>query len=360
MEGVAADTAQAAKVHSPGKAPEAPWTAPLGTGRLFLLLFLTCGAYSLFYLYKTARDLRNHADRELTPWLYPLSTLIGLANAIAGARLAGVAERHASYAQRRPSATPALIGILIFVAHGVLTVGGNLTVQSVWVLGVLLFAVPWLLLERQLDVIKGSLPDAGFRTQPYRFTKLQWATVALGGVVWVLIAFTLWDDVVRWRGTALAPAVAYHDPQGRFSLTPERSGWLVVPQGTVTEDAALDLYGPGVTDWAVVHVIEQAGGDLDAMVELRYGEIRTVDENVRVTEKRELVPGTTTVLSHASYRGTEPIDGAFVYHVAAFVNEHRSVELITYSAGVDRASSGTEALARSLRPGNAAGTDNEE
>jgi hypothetical protein len=359
MEGVTADTAQAANVHSPGKAPDAPWTAPLGTGRLFLLLFLTCGVYSLFYLYKTARDLRNHADRELTPWLYPLSTLIGLANAIAGARLAGVAERHASYTQRRGSAAPVLIGILIFVAHAVLTVGGNLTVQSVSVLGVLLFAVPWLLLERQLDVIKSSLPDTRFRTKPHRFTKLQWVTVGLGGVVWILIAITLWDDVVRWRGTALAPTVVYHDPQGRFSLMPERSGWLVVPPGTVTEEAALDLYGPGVTDWAVVHVVEQTGRDLDAMVELRYGEIRTVDENVRYAEKRELVPGTTTVLSHASYRGTDPIDGAFVFHVAAFANEHRSVEFISYSAGTDRAGSGTEALARSLRPGNATGADSE-
>ena len=96
---------------------------------------------------------------------------------------------------------------------------------------------------------------------------------------------------------------------------------------------------------------EQAGLGLDPVVDNRYTEISTIDENVQFTEKRELVPGTNTVLSYASYRGNDAIDGTFVFNVASFVTEHRAVELDSfYSAGVRRALSGGDELARSLKP----------
>jgi len=353
MQDVIADGSHAAIVASQGRAPESAWTAPLGTGRLLALLVLTCGGYVLFYLYKTARDLRDHVDRGVTPWAYPLSILIGLANAIAGARLAGVAQRAAGRDQLRESASPGIVGFLIFVAHVVLTVVGTLTVQSFWVVGVFLFALPWLLLERQLDVIKAAWPNVQYRTKPHRFTKLQWVALVLGGVLWALIIVGLWDDVVRLRGTALAAGVAYEDPQGRFSLTPSRSGWLIVAPGSVVEDADLELYGPSAENWAVVHVVEQAGRDLDTVVDVRYGEISAVDENVRFTEKRELLPGTNTVVSRSSYRGIDPFSGPFLFSVAAFVTKQGSVELIAYEGGRQRSASGGEELARSLKPATA-------
>lgn len=353
MQDVIADGSHAAIVASHGKAPETAWTAPLGTSRLLALLVLTCGVYVLFYLYKTARDLRDHMERDVTPWLYPLSTLIGLANAIAGARLAGVARRVARHEQLRDSASPGVVGALIFVAHVALTVTGTLTVQSYWVPAVLLFAVPWLLLERQIDVVRAAWPNVHYRTKPHRFTKLQWAALVLGGILWALILVGLWDDVVRLRGTALAAGVAYEDPEGRFSLTPSRSGWLIVAPGSVVEDAELELYGPSAENWAVVHVIEQAGRDLDTVVDVRYGEISAVDENVRFTEKRELLPGTNTVVSRSSYRGIDPLSGPFVFSVAAFVTKQSSVELIAYQGGRGRVASGAEELAHSLRPATA-------
>jgi hypothetical protein len=350
MQNVIAETLPAAIVASRDKAPEAPWTAPLGTARLFALLLLTVGTYSLFFMYKTARDLRAHTDERLTPWLYPPSVLIGLANAIAGARLASVTATLATPEQRMAAAAPGLIGALIFVAHLALTILGTVTVQSLWVLGLVLFTVPWLLLERQLNVVKLSRRNAQYRTRPYRFTKLQWAAVALGGLFWVLILMTLWQDVVRWRGTALAAGVAHADSQQRFSVTPPRDGWLIVAPGAVAEDAALELLGPGPLDWAVAHVTEQAGWELDALVDNRYAEISALDEDVQFAEKRELLPGTHTVVSRATYRGTDAFDGAYVYHVAAYVTTQRAVELIVYSAGPERARSGAEELARSLKP----------
>ena len=350
MQDVIAETPPAAVSRYGGCAPDAPWTAPLGTARLFTLLFLTLGAYSLFFMYKTARDLRDHADAGMTPWLYPLSVLIGLANAIAGARLAGAAQTLTTPQQRMASADPWLVGILIFIAHLALTVLGAVTIQSLWVLGLLLFTVPWLLLERQLTVVKAAWANAQYRTRPRRFTKWQWGAVALGCALWALISIALWQDVVRWRGTAIPAGVAHVDPQQRFSVTPSRNGWLIVAPGSVTEDAELELLGPGPVDWAVVHVTEQAGWELDAVVDNRYAAISELDEAVRFAEKRELVPGTHTVVSQATYRGTDPFDGSYVYHVASYVTEQRAVELIVYSAGALRASSGAEELARSLKP----------
>ena len=350
MQGVIVETSPGAVVSLRGKVPEAAWSAPLGTGRLFALLFLTSGAYSLFYMYKVARDLRDHADDKVTPWLYPLSILIGLANAIAGGRLANLAAGLATPQQRKASCTGAIVGALIFVAHVTLTIVDRVTMQSLFVPGLLLFTVPWLLIEHQLNAVKVGLPNASYRGRAYRFSKLQWSALALGIGLWALILIGLWQDVVRWRGTELAAGVAYVDPQDRFSITPSRDGWLIVAPGAVVDDAELELLGPGPSDWAVAHVTEQAGWELDTVVDNRYTEISTMDENVQFTEKRELVPGTNTVLSYTTYRGNDAIDGSFVFNVAAFVTEHRAVELIVYSAGVRRSLSGGDELARSLKP----------
>jgi hypothetical protein len=97
-------------------------------------------------------------------------------------------------------------------------------------------------------------------------------------------------------------------------------------------------------------VTEQAGWDLDTVVDNRFAEISTIDENIEFSEQRELAPGTNTALSFTTYRGRDAIEGSFVFHVAAFVTDERAVELIVYSAGPQRSASGAEDLARSLMP----------
>jgi hypothetical protein len=352
MEGVIAETAPATTVASRGRAPEAPWTAPLGTGRLAALLFLTCGVYSLFYMYKVARDLRDHADARVTPWLYPLSIFIGLASAIASGRLASLASSMASPATRRPSCSGGLVGGLVFVAHVVVTISGSVISEIWWIAGLLLFTLPWLLVESQLTAIKLGTPNVSYRARPHRFTKLQWVAAALGTLLWGLILYGLLPELARWRGTELEAAVPYEEPLGRFSVVPPQRGWVLVAPGTVVDDAELELLGPGISQWAVAHVTEQAGWDLDTVVQNRYAEIRTIDEDVRLSEKRELEPGTSMAVSLTTYRGRDAIDGPFVFHVAAFVTEQRAVELIVYSAGTASASNAAEQLARSLTPAN--------
>lgn len=350
MQGVITETAPEPSLYSRGKAPEAAWTAPLGTSRLFALLFLTCGVYSLFYMYKVARDLRDHADAGVTPWLYPPSILIGLANAIAGGRLASMSFALATPETRRPSCSGGNVGGLIFVSHVVVTMSGTVIGEWWWIAGLMLFALPWLLLERQLTAIKLGLTRASYRTTANRFTNLQWAAAALGALLWALILWGLSQEVARWRGTELVAGVPYEDPQDRFSVAASRGGWVIVAPGTIIEDAELELLGPEAAEWAVVYVTEQAGWDLDRLVENRYAEIGAVDEEVEFSEKRELAPGTNIALSFATYSGNDAIDGSFVYYVAAFVTAERAVEIIVYTAGLQRSASGAEQLARSLAP----------
>ena len=151
-----------------------------GTGRLFALLFLTSGAYSLFYIYKVARDLRDHADSKITPCLYPLSIL-------SVSRMPSRADVSQTWlqgwrrpGQRKASCSGGIVGGLIFVAHAVLTIVDHVTMQSLFVPGLLLFTVPWLLIEHQLNAIKLGLPNAIYQGRAHRFTKLQWSALALG------------------------------------------------------------------------------------------------------------------------------------------------------------------------------------
>jgi hypothetical protein len=156
--------------------------------------------------------------------------------------------------------------------------------------------------------------------------------------------------VARWSGTELAAGVAYEDPQGRFSMVPGRDGWVIVSPGTVVEDAALELVGPGSLDWAVMHVTDQAGWELDEVVDNRYAEVSALDEDVEFSELRELVPDTNIAISYTRYSGRDVFDGPFFFYATAFVTDERVVELIVYSAGVQRVLSGAEQLARSLKP----------
>lgn len=329
------------------------WYPPLPLWKLFLLLVLTFGLYSAFYVYRTARELRDHSNPLLTPALYPFSLLFAPVAGVAAARLATAAGQAAGADQKIAAASPALVGLGVFVGHVGLALSNLSTLTSVSIIAVAVYALPWLLLQHQINRIKRvrlvASPDAiRFRTRPERYTKWQWVGLGCGVLMFVLVGFALRDDYIRLTGEALPVREAWVDPLGRFMFEVPRDGWKIVSSGYYSDDAEIELAGPGAGDWALVFVHEQTGWTIDDLVEFRYDQL--VDSESEYRETRRLIEGTGVAVSHADYSGFELLDGITDYAVTSFVTETRAVEMIVRTAGAGRGLARGRELATSLSP----------
>ncbi|MDX1562797.1 MAG: DUF4234 domain-containing protein [Gammaproteobacteria bacterium] len=327
---------------------QVPWYPPLPIWKLLLLLVLTLGIYSAFFLYRLARELRDHEDPYLTPPLYPFSLLLAPAAGIATGVLARKLKDSTPPEQRARGFNPVSIGLLVFL--GLTALGVSEWVPSVffYFAAIALFVTPWLLLQHQLNLRKAHLADTAFKTRPNRYTKLQLTALAAGSVVVVLIGFALYEGVLRMTGEELPVDTAYVDPAGRFSVQAPRDGWTLVEPGYIGDDSDMDLLGPGSSDWAVVYVHQQAGWTIDDLVESRFQILG--DAFDQYYEERRLLPDSEIAISHAIYSGRTAIDGQTEYAVSTFATRDLAVEIIVFTAGRTMNLSRGAELAQSIRP----------
>jgi hypothetical protein len=341
------DTAKAATpavAEFDGKA----WYPPLPLWKLFLLLILTLGFYSLFFLYRAAKDLRDHGNPKITPWLYPFSTLIWIATAFAAHKLATAAEDRVGFERSSSWGSPALITLLASAGQIAMAASGISNLTLWYLAAVFLYSTPWLLLQRQLNLIKQDQPPDAFVTPPWRYTRLQWAALGVGALVCVVIGFAVRQDLVRLSGEKLVAGETYADPRDRFEFVIPAAGWTIVGPGYLGEDSDLELLGPGDSDWAIVFVHDQTGWRIDDLVEFRFSLLN--EELPGYREVRRFIDGTEIAASYAGYYGMSPIDGRSEYSVTSFVTDNTAVEFIVYTAGSSNRIERGRRLAESIRP----------
>lgn len=326
------------------------WYPPLTAWKLYFLIFFTFGVYSFFFIYRTARDLRDHADSTISPGWYPVAIPFGLIAAFAGARLATTARENVREHELVEGARPGLIGLLIFVSNAIIFTAERLPLTGLLTLvGMAIYPIPWLLLQQQTNSLRRR-HESVFRTPPNKFTKLQVVALIVSVPLFIAgSAVLVYQEIVRWGGESLPVGIAFQDPAGAFSLTPMKSGWVVVPAGTLADEAALELYGPSTSDYAVVYVNSYPEWTVDSVVESRHSSLREFDEDLKSAEQRTLLAGTNLPASYAKYEGIDPLEGRYEYHVRTIATEQKIVELIVYTAGKTRSASGAEGLAKSLQ-----------
>lgn len=325
------------------RAPESegPPAAPAGrrgvyppqpVWRVALLLLATCSLYACVWAFRAARDMRDGAGFAYRPWLWMLSPPIGLVSAVSGAIFASDLRRWRERTGARASraAGPVAVFAALLGMHLLVELAAS-DITPLWTVFALPFwAFPYLLLHRQLNLVKAGLPDTAFRSSSLRYTRPQLAALAVGALVTVPLAgYVALDTWQRAGSDALAAGTTLEDAAGRFTVSVRGEEWRRIDPGYLNEDSEMEFLGPGEESWALVHVHE--GSSLSDTVEFRREAISESYRKSDCSEKRALVEGRMQVVAtlECDNRGAR---GEFAFYAARFVARNDdTVELLAYA-----------------------------
>ena len=324
--------------------PQRPaWHPPLPVWLFLLLHLLSFGIYTLFWIGRLAGDLRRHAEPKVRGWRYVLGYLVLIPQPFIAARLG----RHlaALNAQAGRSVGPPIWVIVVLAAVGVVlslvSWVSDFEVEPLRALALLglllgLSGLPWLLLQHQFNVYKAQLAGVAWRTPPNRVTAAQYLVLSFGLLFWglcvLVFTFERYGFDPAPAGIALAPAAEIRGDSGLYALSVPEAGWRRVPKGGITEDADLELVGPGRSTRLVVYVNPHKDQSVDDFVDYRRKALRDAADTLEVEEVRRLLDASMVPVSFARYRSQSALFGEDeVYWVATLRSEKKMIEVIGWA-----------------------------
>ena len=246
---------------SSSRRSDTPWRPPIALWHLYLLILLTSGVYIFFWTARVAGDMRRHVNDEIRPWHYVAGLLIPIAGLFVVHKQASQIRQLNDRVDQRIGPPPWVIVILTLVVTVLPEMAEKLLDQEVWyletatfLLFVALIAIPWLLMQRQLNCFKLALSGARWSGRPFHFSKLQYLALSPGVVAVGLFAFVSHENLLREWGDHLGPGETVSGTSGLYVLSPPDDGWVRVKPGTIEEETDLELYGSSTETWVVAYV----------------------------------------------------------------------------------------------------------
>ena len=114
---------------------------------------------------------------------------------------------------------------------------------------------PWLALQADLNRFKEQLPQAVWSSAPYRFTRLQYAAMAVGLVV---LVYGGWGKyVIELDGEYVYPRYPFkndvvYGPDRLYHLTVPDGGWAVLSSEILGSEGQLAIIRPDFSAYAIV------------------------------------------------------------------------------------------------------------
>ncbi len=352
----------------PAESQGPPWHPPLPVWLFLLLHVLTFGAYTVFWVGHMAGDLRRHADARTRPWLYVLGFLSLLFQPVVAARFARHLAALNAGSGKKVGPPPWVVVALTLAAIAIVLGPFFLTFEDgrlfafedqafrdllLFAAVTALIALPWLLLQRQLNVFKAQLQGVVWTAPPHRVTVPQYFALSFGLLFWGVsgLAFKIasfdFDPVPT--GVALEAGAEIRGDSGLYALSVAGSGWRRLPGGSIAEDSDLELAGPGSNTRVVVYVNSAEGERLDDFVDYRRRSIRDASDSLEVEEVRELLDGTQLPVSFARYRAESQLFGDFeTYWVATIRSDDKVIEVLGWTDSHGTGPAAIEGLVKSL------------
>lgn len=287
----------------PGRRHYQLWFPPLKQWQLYVLLVATCNLYAFFWIYCIARDIRDHGDPRVKPLGYSIALLIGIVAIFAAARLTWRVLALRGGERRRYQNLPPLVGLLLFVAYCLAIIAELGEVPLLYVCSVLLFPVPWLLVQARMNDVTSTIPARDFRAAAYRFSWRQMAAMGFGLVLWVGLLFAWHTDAGYRDGQALAADQALQGGDARYAITVPSADWVRIEPSALGDGGGdLALLGPR-DSWAIVYVHD--GMQMEDVIRFRAASIRH-RRDVNFSETRTIAGADQQPFSYVSYETQDP------------------------------------------------------
>ncbi len=343
---------RAAQQNEPPELP--PWYPPIALWQLYLLFVSTIGIYQLFWSWRFATDMRRHVDPKIRPWLYVVALCVPMAPPFLAWRMTGLLKRLDEMLAPRVG-PPRMVIVGTAVITGIIGVAMTFTdikdgtsYAIVLLLSVTVSPLPWMLLQRQLNHHKLSLTDPAWTSRPYRYTKLQYAALACGFPLIALMAFGISVHVDRRGGERLEVDARVSGTSGSYTLSVPDYGWARAKPGTLDAKADLELLGPTVETWAVVHTNKRDDLTMDQLVNahrqmIDEEMISSSSDEIRVLRTDDLIP-----VSFTRYRNANTFDTDQTYWIAVLFTDDTIIEVIARTAEGPIIESDIERLVKSL------------
>ncbi|MDH3451286.1 MAG: hypothetical protein OEN20_02620 [Gammaproteobacteria bacterium] len=319
------------------------WYPPLKQWQLYLLMVATCNIYALLWVWRMARDIRDHADTRVKPIAYSISLLLGIFAVFSSARLTWRVLSLRGGERRKHQNLPALVSLLVFLAYCFAIAAALAKVPWLYIVSVLIFPLPWMLIQSRMNEVTDSIPAADFRASAYRFSGRQIVTMCLGLVIWTGLLFALQMDFERRGGALLASSQIVEGGGGRYTIRIPSDNWYQVAPGTVGSTSSdLELFGPSIDTWAIVYLHE--GVTLEEISAFRSEQSRKYGD-VEYREERKLHPESAVEMSYVTYAAEDPLGRIWNWVTTAEL-QNSVVELIVSTRNPGEGN--PRALAKSL------------
>jgi hypothetical protein len=212
-----------------------------------------------------------------------------------------------------------------------------------WFLSFLLLPVPFLFVQRQLNLVAMRQPHDATVSPPPAPAPLWRRALQVGLTVAGLAGFGLatWkmDRHELARLVAAESAGAIRGTSGLYELHLGDRSWVRVEPGTYGDsDSDLELRGPGSETWIVVYAAPAGNRTLESVVSSRRGQLFEEFTPLRFGEERSFLPSADLVpLSVARYLVDFGLGAQGAYVVLTAQLETHMVEVIGYTGEMHRA-----------------------
>ncbi|MGE0388090.1 MAG: hypothetical protein AB7Q97_25475 [Gammaproteobacteria bacterium] len=350
--------------------PERPWYPPLGPIRTYFLIALTFGLYAPFWVYRLARDARDHdpAQSYVSPVLRAIGTLVPFVSWFVIYRmtesLEGLAQRFVPPSQpgyadslagavprkrfRRYVPSPATVTGWYFVTSATAGILGRSDLAIPTVAGMLVLPVAFVMLQSALNQVKSALPAPAWRGRPYRYSRLQIGAIAVSLLVWAGVVATVVDEIRWYRADPVVAGTHLAIRGTPFVLAVPTGRWREAPPGSINSDSVVDLYG-STNETFVVAYTHAGAPSLDELVQGRQQAMQGQFKELQFEESRTLLAGGQNIpVSIASYRGKSALGGEQMAWVASVVSAPHAVEVVAFTSKVTEQGRAIESIARAL------------
>ncbi len=335
-----------------------PWYPPKHAWHVYVLSILTL-VYPLVWTYRFAEDIRRHRRRRVRPWLYVVAWIgsLGLAMPYVVYRQARWIHRLHSENDRTTWPTAKMVGIgaaLILAAAisvGLASVAGALPGLAIFALIVLLWLVyplPWVVMQRQLNIYKASRPVGLWTSKPYRLGIHHYLAMIVGFCLVGAIGYSAYlNTSPRLAGQQIAAETHVMGRSGRYTVTAPGDNWVRARQGTLADNADLELIGKNLETQVVGRALTGDRWTLDSLGVARREAIAAGGELISAEEERTLLPNTINPVSYARYvvrRG----DATIVFSVVTVITEGEAFEIVGFTPEAGGSAPQIETLVRSF------------
>lgn len=295
--------AQIQESSAPAESDRRLWYPPMKLWQLYLLMVATCNLYAVFWIYRIASDVRDHADSRVNPLAYSLSLLLGIVAVFSGARLTWRVLSLRGGERTRHQNLPPCVSLLVFVAYFLALLGHLVELPVLYAVSLLVFPLPWLLVQNRMNPVTSTMPPTDFRKQ-HRMSSRHVALLGVGLSAWAGLLSAMQMEVAQRASEQAMAGRLFAGSGGRYTVRAPSAEWNQVTPGTIGDPRSdLELLGPSLDTWAIVYV--HRGVALNELVAFRARQLNKYAD-VNYSEPREQQSGTRSEISYVDYEADDP------------------------------------------------------